>query len=192
MSEEKEDGPIATEEMGTQPEEKEESTSINLIDKQILIGEVPDSVPVHEERLQEQNIGIQQVLERSRVSKRKQKRRRTSSYLSYISRQVEKNGNQINKITMLTQSILKQGQAQSTSGVGVIQLQFQSIKQIKSQVSRLQKQVTLIKKDIQRIRTAPGTNARTRKRPFAITIMPKSKKRKSITSTKPRKSRSSR
>jgi hypothetical protein len=142
-----------------------------------------------EERPQ-QNIGIEQVQEGSRVSKKKQKRRRKTSYLSYISRQVEKNGNQINKITMMIQSILKQGQAKSTSGAGLVQSQFKPIKQIKSQVSRLQKQVAQIKKDIQRIGGASGTNARTKKRPFAITIMPKSKKHKSITSTKPRKSRS--
>lgn len=190
MSEEEEEGPIATEEMNTQPGEKEESTSINVIDKQISI-EVPARVPLQEE-LQEQNIGIEQVQEVSRVSRKKQKQRRTSSYLSYISKQVETNGNQINKITMMIQSILKQGQAKSTSGAGLVQSQFQSIKQIKSQLGQLQKQVALIKKDIQRIRMAPGANARARKRPFAITIMPKSKKSKSITSTKARKSRSSR
>jgi len=182
MPEEKEEGPIATVERDTQPEEKEEvPTSIDLIDKKISIGE---------EKPQEQNIGIeQQVQEESRGSKKKQKRRLTTSYISDISKQVEKNGNQINKITMMIQSLLKQGQAKSTSGAGVVQSQFQSIKQIKSQVSRLQEQVALIQKDVQRIRTAPGAKARTRKRSFAITIMPKSNKSKSITSAKARKSR---
>ena len=191
MSEEKEEEPLTTKEMERPFEEREEgSTSADVTDKPISIGEVPSAV--QEEKSQEQNIGIEQAQEGFRVSKKKQKRRRTSSYLSYISKQVEKNGNQINKITMMIQSILKQGQAKSASGAGVVQSQFQSIKQFKSQVSRLQKQVALIQKDIQRIRTAPSTNARTRKRPFAITIMPKSKKSKSITSTKARKSRSSR
>ena len=146
------------------------------------------SVP-QEEKPQEQNVRIEQVQEESRVSKKKQKRRLTTSYISDISKQVEKNGNQINKITMMIQSLLKHGQAKSTSGAGVVQSQFQSIKQIKSQVSRLQKQVALIQKDVQRIRTAPGAKARIRKRSFAITIMPKSKKSKSITSAKARKSR---
>lgn len=145
-----------------------------------------------EEKLKEQNIGIEQVQEESRVSKKKQKRKRTASYLSDISKQVEKNGNQIDRLTTFIQSLLKEGQARSTSGVGVVQSQFQSIKQIKSQISQLQKQVALIQKDIQRIRTAPGTKAKTRKRPLAITIMHKSKKNKSISNTKARKSRRSR
>ena len=179
MPKERED---VTAERDTQPEKKEETpTSIDLIDKQISIGE---------EKPQEQNIGIkQQVQEESRATKKKQKRRLTTSYISNISKQVERNGNQINKITMMIQSLVKQGQVKSTSGAGVVQSQFQSIKQIKSQVSRLQKQVALIQKDVQRIRTAPGAKARTRKPSFAITIMPKSKKSKSITSAKARKSK---
>jgi hypothetical protein len=189
--EEREEGPIVIGEMDTQSEEKEGATaSIDVIDKQISIGEVPATVPIdQEEKPQEQNIEIEQVQEESGVSKRKQKRRRATSYLSEISKQVEKNGNQINKITMMIQSLLKQGQAKSTSGAGFVQSQFQSIKQTKFQISQFQKQVALIQKDIQKIRTAPGTKARTRKRPFAITIVPKSKKSKSITSTKARKSR---
>ena len=189
--EEREEGPIVIGEMDTQSEEKEGATaSIDVIDKQISIGEVPATVPIdQEEKPQEQNIEIEQVQEESGVSKRKQKRRRATSYLSEISKQVEKNGNQINKITTMIQSLLKQGRAKSTSGAGFVQSQFQSIKQTKFQISQFQKQVALIQKDIQKIRTAPGTKARTRKRPFAITIVPKSKKSKSITSTKARKSR---
>ncbi|MGH9912631.1 MAG: hypothetical protein ACRD4W_09325, partial [Nitrososphaeraceae archaeon] len=63
------------------------------------------------------------------------------------------------------------------------------VKQVQSQISQLQKQVALIQKDIHRIRTAPGTKARTRKRPFAISIMPKSKKSKSPKSIKVKRSR---
>ena len=189
MSEEREEGPIATGEMDMQPEEREEvSTSIDVIDKQISIGEAPTIVS-HEEIPQEQNMGREQVQEESRVSKKRQKRRRIPSYLSDISKQVEKNGNQINKITLMVKSIQKQKRIKSTKGAEVSQVPLQLIKQVQAQVSQLQKQVTRIQNDIQRIRTVPGTKTRTRKRPFAITIMPKSKKSKSITSTKARKSR---
>jgi small-conductance mechanosensitive channel len=192
MSEEKDEEPLATEEMDRPFEEREEGlTSVDVTDKEISIGEVPTAVPQEEIPQEEKPQEMEQAQEEPRVSKKKQKRRRTTSYLLDISKQVEKNGNQINKITMMTQSLLKQGQAKSTSGAGVVQSQFQSIKQIRSQISQLQKQVALIQKNIQRIRTAPGTKARTRKRPFAIT-MPKSKKSKSITSIKARKSRRSR
>ena len=101
-----------------------------------------------QEKPQEQNIEIEKVQEESRVSKKQQKRRRVTSYLSDISKQIEKNGSQINKITMMIQSLLKQGQANSTSGAGFVQLRFQSIKQTKFQISQLQKQVVLIQKDI--------------------------------------------
>lgn len=188
MPEEKEEVYSTTAEKGMQSEEREEGpTSIDIADKQVSIEEAPVIGPP-EEKLKEQNIGIEQVQEESRVSKKKQKRKRTTSYLSDISKQVEKNGNQIDRLTTFIQSLLKEGQAKSTSGAGIVQAQFQSIKQIKSQTSQLQKQLALIQKDIQRIRTAPGTKAKTRKWPFAITIMHKSKKSKSITSTKARKS----
>jgi hypothetical protein len=179
---EKEEGPISTVKIEGQSGEREEgTTSTDVTDKQILIGEEP--AIVSQEKLQEQDRGIEQVQEKPIISKGKPKRRRITSYLSNISKQIEKHGNQINKMTMMVQSLLKQGQAKSTSGAGVLQSQFQSIKQLQSQLSQLQKQVALIQKDIQRIRTAPGAKARTGKRPFAITIMPKSKKSKSITST---------
>jgi hypothetical protein len=41
--------------------------------------------------------------------------------------------------------------------------QLQSIKQVRSQLGQLEKQVAGIQKDIQRIRTASATKARTRK-----------------------------
>jgi len=192
MPEEKEEVSSTTAEKGMQSEERVEGpTSIDVADKQVPIEEAPVIGPP-EEKLKEQDIGIEQVQEGSRVSKKKQKRKSTTSYLSEISKQVEKNGNQIHRLTTFIQSLLKERQVKSTSGAGIVQSQFQSIKQIKSQISQLQKQVALIQKGIQRIRTSPGTKAKTRKRPFAITIMHKSKKSKSITNTKARKSRRSR
>jgi hypothetical protein len=61
--------------------------------------EMPAIIP-QEEKLQEQNKKIEESQEKSSVRKKKQKRRVTA-YLSHISKQVEKNGNQINKITSL-------------------------------------------------------------------------------------------
>ncbi len=134
MSEEKEVGPIATEEMGKPLEESEVGpTSIDVTDYQDSIGEISVSES-QEEKMQEQNREIVGVQEESSISKRKQKRRITS-YLSNISKLVEKNGNQINKLTTLTQSLQKQTKP---IGAGIDQSQFQSIKQIKSQVSQLQ------------------------------------------------------
>jgi hypothetical protein len=201
MSEEREERPIATGEMDTQPEEKEEApTSIDVIDKQISIVEAPATVSVsvpQEEKPQEQNIGIEQVQEEFRVSKKKQKRRRITSYLSNISKQVEKNGNQINKITVMIQSLQKQRRTKLITGTGGKgQSQLQSIKQIQSQVSLLQKQVTRIQKDIQMIRTAPvkRTKGKIRKpsSTTATNIKPRSKKSKSFKSSKARKSKRSR
>ena len=184
MSEERVEGPIMTGEMDTQPEEREEgATSIDVADKQISIEELPVAVP-QEEKLQEQV----QVQQEPKISKRKQKRR-TISYLSNISKQIEKNGNQINKITMMVQSIKqKQKQTKSTKGPGVSQSPLQSIKQIQSQVSQLQKQMALIQKDIQKIRTAPATKTRFRKL-SSTTIKPRSKKSKSLKSDRGKRSR---
>ncbi len=132
--------------------------------KQISILEVPVIVP-QEEKLQEQNTGIEQVQEESRVSKKKkQKRRRITSYLSDISKQVGKNGNQINKINIMIQSLQMQRQAKLiTRARGTGQSQFQSIKQIQSQLRQLQKQVVRIQNDIKRIKTAPVTKPKFRK-----------------------------
>ena len=194
MSEEREEvGPTTIEEMDTQSEEREEvaPTTIDMTDKQISIEEAPVVVP-HEENLQEQNREREQVQEESKISKKGQ-RRRITSYLSNISKQIEKNGNQINKITMMVQSLNKQKQ---TTGIRrVNQSHSQSIKQIQSQLSQLQKQVTRIQKDIQRIRTAPAkrTKAKIRKSSSAtaVNIKPRSKKSKSLKSTKARKGRTS-
>lgn len=182
-------------EMVEQPMKKEEEpTSVDVTDKQISIGEAPAVVP-QEERSQEQV----QVQQEPKISKRKQKRRRITSYLSDISKQVEKNGNQINKITMMIQSLQKQEQKQtkSTSGTGVSQLTLQSTKQIQSQVSQLQRQVTRIQNDIQKIRLTSRT-AITSKAKFkkldssSAKFISKSKKSKSPKSTKIRRGRKSR
>jgi citrate synthase len=190
MSEERAEGPIMTGEMDTQPEEWEEgATSIDAADKQISIEEVPVAVP-QEERPQEQE------QQEPKISRRKQKRRITS-YLSNISKQVEKNGNQINKITMMVQSIQKQKRTKSTKGPGVSQSPLQSIKQIQSQVSQLHKQVTRIQKDIQRIRTTSGTGTSTKAKfkklaSSSANVKPRSKKSRSLKSNKMRRSRKSR
>ncbi|MPZ08152.1 MAG: hypothetical protein GEU26_17345 [Nitrososphaeraceae archaeon] len=183
MLEERNEGFISTGEMVQQPGEREDGpTSIDVADKEISIGEVPVAVS-QEEKLQEQ-VQVQQEL---KISKRKQKRRITS-YLSNISKQIEKNGNQINKITMVIQSIQKQRQTKSTKGAGVSQAPSQSIKQVQSQVSQLQKQMALIQKDIQKIRTAPATKTRFRKL-SSTTIKPRSKKSKSLKSDRGKRSR---
>jgi len=167
-----------TGEIDTKPVEREEGpTSIDVTDKQISIGEATVIVP-QEEKSQEQNIGIEQVQEESRISKKKPKRRRTTSYLINISKQVEKNGNQINKIITMIQSLQKQKQTKQITGVGERKSQLQSIKQIQSQFSQLQKQVTRIQNEIQKIRTAPAQKTRITKL-SSTTIKPRSKKSKS-------------
>jgi hypothetical protein len=146
-------------EMVEQPKEREEGpTSIDVTEKRISIGEAPAIVP-QEERPQDQV----QVYQELKISKKKQKRRITS-YLSSISKQVERNGNQIDKITMMVQSIQKQKQTKSTKGAGVSQSPLQLIKQIQSQVNQLQKQVSRIQIDVQKIRvTAAATKSGFRK-----------------------------
>jgi chromosome segregation ATPase len=192
MLEERNEGFISTGEMVEQPGEREEGpTSIDVADKEISIGEVPVAVS-QEEKLQEQ-VQVQQEL---KISKRKQKRRITS-YLSNISKQIEKNGNQINKITMVIQSIQKQRQTKSTKGAGVSQSPSQSIKQVQSQVSQLQKQVARIQNDIQRIRITSGSRTTTRAKfkkliSSSANVRPRSKKSKSLKSTKVKRGRKSR
>jgi valyl-tRNA synthetase len=163
-------------------------TSIDVTDEQTSIVEMP---PTEEEKVQEQNKQIEQIQEEFKISKRKQKRRITS-YLSNISKQVEKQGNQINKMTLMIQSLQKQKQKQTKSTVnsGIGHSQSQSIKQIQSQISQLQKQVTRIQKNIQRIRTIPTrrrTNTRLRKPSSTTGIKPRSKKGKSLKNIRARK-----
>jgi hypothetical protein len=191
---ERDEGFISTGEMVGQLGEREDGpTSIDVADKQISIDEVRVTVP-QEEKLQEE----EQVQQEPKISKRKQKTRITS-YLSNISKHVEKNGIQINKITTMVQSIQKQKQKQtkSTKGIGVSQSPSQPIKQIKSQISQLQKQLARIQNDIQRIRTTVGTGtakkAKFKKLPSSGTnIKPRSKKSRSLKSTKVRRGRKNR
>ena len=175
MWKEGEEGFIITEKMDEPSEEIEVGpTSIDVTDERISIGptsidvtdEQPSTVEApsaeQQEELQEQNKQIEQSQEKSRISKNKQKRRITS-YLSNISKQVEKQGNQINKMMIMIQSLQKQKLARAKDP-GVGQSQVQSVKQIQSQISQLQKQVARIPKDIQRIRTgySTSTGAKTR------------------------------
>lgn len=158
----------------------EEMTPVEVmtpVEKMISLEESP--VTVHEEKLQEQNREIEQAHEESSFRKKKQ-RRRTTTYLSQILKQAEKNGGEINKIRTSIESLQKQ---QRLAAVG----QSQSIKQIQSRFSQLQKQVIRIQKDIQRIRVAPATKIGIRKLASTTTSKPKSKKSKSVTSTKVRR-----
>ncbi|MGI0042419.1 MAG: hypothetical protein ACRD47_01800 [Nitrososphaeraceae archaeon] len=89
MSEENAEKSLTTGEMDRPFEEREEgSTSIDVTDKQISVREVPSAV--QEEIPQEgKPQEMEQAQEKPRISRTKQKRRITS-YLSSISKQVEK------------------------------------------------------------------------------------------------------
>lgn len=187
MSEEREEAPIMTEEMDKPLEEREVGhTSIGVTDEQLSIAEAPPAEQ-QGEKVQGQNKQIERAQEGSKISKSKQ-RRRISSYLSNLSKQVEKQGNQINKVTMMIQSLQRQKQTKSTTGTG--QSQLQSMKQIKSQVNQLQKQVIRIQDDVRRISSASirGTRARTktkfRERASSAGVKPRPKKIKSLRSGK--------
>ena len=186
MSEDREEGLIMMEEMDKPLEEMGVGpTLLDVTDEQISIGEVPLS-ELQEEKVQEQNKEVEQAQEEARISKRKQKRRITS-YLSNISKQVERQGHQINKLTMTIQSLQKQ--TKSTTGTGIVQSQFQSTKQIRSQLSLLQKQVARIQNDIQRIRSASMTRTKSKSRKLsssatASKVKPRSKKSRSAKSIK--------
>ncbi|MGI0045184.1 MAG: hypothetical protein ACRD47_15875 [Nitrososphaeraceae archaeon] len=197
MSEDREEGLIMTEEMDKSLEETRVGpTSLDVTDEQISIGEAP-LAELQDEKVQEQNREVEQGQEEARINKRKQKRRITS-YLSNISKQVEKQGHQISKLTMTIQSLQKQ--TRSTTGTGVVQEQFQSIKQIKSQLRLLQKQVARIQNDIQRIRSAPiaRTKSKSKSRKLSssatttATVKPRSKKSRSIKSIKIKRRRKNR
>jgi hypothetical protein len=204
MSEEGEEGSITTEDMSKPLEEREIGpTSLDVTDDRVSIG--PTSIDVtdeqasiletppaeqQEEKVQEQNKQIEQAQEESKIIKRKQKRRMTS-HLSNILRQVEKHGNQLNKMALMIQSLQKQKRTTPTVDTGIGKLQSQSTKRIQSQISHLQKQVTQIQKDIQRLIMVPTkrTNTRLRKLSSTIGIKPRSKKGKSLKNTKARKGR---
>jgi len=174
-------------------EREEEPTSPSLTENQ-FVEETPAIAP-QEENLQVQNKIIVESQEKSRISKKRQKRRRAITYLSHISKQVEKNGNQIDRITTLIESLQKQRQTIFTAGRGLGQSQSQSIKQIKSQLSQLQKQVSRVQKDLQKLRTAAAAKSGFRKlnsTTATTTVKPKSrtsKKNKAIASTRLRRKR---
>ena len=171
MLEERGEEFTSTEEMMKQPAEREEGPIVTEVsDRRVSIGEVP-AIVAQEEKLQEQE------QQEPKISKRKQKRR-TTTYLSNISKQVEKNRNQINKITMMVQSIQKQKQIKSTKGAEVSKLPLQLIKQVQAQVSLLQKQLTGIQNNIQKIRIAPASQVRFRKQ-SSTAMRSRSKKSKS-------------
>jgi hypothetical protein len=180
MSEEREepaptelmDSEVFTEE--TTPVEKttpvEEMTPV---EKMIPLEESP--VTVHEEKLQKQDREIEKAQEKSSFRKRKQKKR-TITYLTQILKQAEKNRDEINKLTMLIQSLQKQTKLAAAG-------QSQLLKQVQSQLSQLQKQVTRTQKDVQKMKMTPSTKTRMRK----SATRPRSKKSKSITSTRVRR-----
>jgi DNA repair exonuclease SbcCD ATPase subunit len=163
-------------------EEREEQPTSNEQEKtEISIEEKPNTV-LQEDKAQEQKKKIEEEQrEKPSVMKKKQTEQAATS-LSDTSKQVEKNANQINKITMLIQSLQKQT---NLTAVG----QSESIKQIRSQLSLLQKQVSQIQKDIQRIVTAASGATITRTRKSVSTMRPKFKIRKSAASTRVRRSR---
>jgi hypothetical protein len=181
MFEEGEEGSIMTED-GDKPLEEGEvgPTSIDVTDEQISTIGAPSPAEQKEEEVQEQNKRIEQAREESKISKIKQKRRITS-YLSNISKQVEKQGNQINKMTLVIQSFHKEKQNRTTTGLGIGQSQAQFVKQIQSQIRQLQKQVIQIQNDIRRIRTVSVTGTWAfRKRSSSTNVKPRTKKTKSL------------
>jgi hypothetical protein len=197
MSEDREEGLNKIEEMDKSLEETRVGpTSIDVTDEQISIGEVP-LAGLQDEKVQEQNREVEQRQEEARINKRKLKRRITS-YLSNISKQVEKQGHQISKLTMTIQSLQKQ--TRSTTRTGVVQGQFQTMKQIKSQLKLLQKQVARIQNDIQRIRSTPKARTKSKSKsrklsPSATTtatVKPRSKKSRSVKSIKIKRRRKNR
>jgi seryl-tRNA synthetase len=140
----------------------------------------------------------EQTQEKTRLTKRNQKKRITS-YLSGTTKQVEKHGNQINKLMKTIQFLQKQKPKQIKS-TKKDQLQLKSIQQIKSQVNQLQKQVSQIQNDVRRIRSASvsgtgvATRTKIRKSTSFVTpgVKPSAKKSKSLKNTKFKRSRSSR
>jgi hypothetical protein len=195
MSEEREEGPITTEELDGSFEEREIGptsidvtdeavsmgpTSIDVTDEQASIVETP-TAEQQEEKVQDQNKQIEQAQEESKIRKRKQKRRITS-YLSNILKQVEKQGNQINKLTLIIQSLQKQKQTKPIINAKIDQTESQSIKQIKTQVNQLQRQITRIQDDVLKIKPVTGrrqgTSIKVRKRAPSSSVKPRSKKTK--------------
>jgi hypothetical protein len=108
------------------------------------------------EKVQEQNKQIEHAQEEYKVNKMKQKKRITS-YLSNVSKQVEKQGNQINKITLMIQSLQE---TKPTVNARIDRSQSEFIKQIKYQINHLHRQIAQIENDVLRIRTVSITGKR--------------------------------
>ena len=185
MAEEREEEPISS------------ATAEDRIFEETTPAIISQEQELQEEELQEQNMENEASQEKTRIRKKRQKRRRAITYLTQISKQVERNGNQIDRITTFIHSLQKQRQSIISAGVGIRQSQSQSIKQIKSQLGQLQKQVSLIQKDIQKLRASSAGKARFRKlnssTSATIAAKPKSrmsKKNKAIVSTRLRRRRS--
>jgi hypothetical protein len=189
MSKEKGEVPITTD-MIDRSEREGGPTSIDVTANQNSIEEVSHVEP---QEVLEQNRALVHSHEEPSIRRRKQ--RRITSYLSNISKQVEKHGNQINKMTVMIQSFQQHKQTKSTAEVGIDQIQFKSIKQIKSQINQLQKQVSRIQNDIGRIKTASMTRTRAKTKfrkqaPSTIAaVKSRSKRSKLLKSTKVKKRR---
>jgi hypothetical protein len=170
-------------------------TSLDVRDQLNLPEEETPSIEPQQEEPQEENRRIEQLPLGPRTSRGKQKRRRITSYLSQILKQAEKQGNQINKLTIVVQSLQRQKQPKSMSAARVDGSQIQSVKQIKTQIGQLQKQVARIQKDIQKIRTVSNARSRTStksKSKSKSTVKARSKKGKLVKANKARKGRKSR
>jgi prefoldin subunit 5 len=83
-----------------------------------------------------------------------------TSHLSNISKQVEKQGNQINRLAIMIQSLQKQKQNKPTVDARIDRSQSQSIKQIKFQINQLQRQITGIQADVLKLRINSVTERR--------------------------------
>jgi hypothetical protein len=162
-------------------------TSIDVTDEQALIVETPPIEQEEKVEMQEQNKQIEQAQEESKVIKREQKKRVTS-HLSNISKQVEKQGNQINRLAIMIQSLQKQKQNKPTVDASIDRSQSLSIKQIKSQINQLQRQITGIHADVLKIRInsvtrrRQGKSSRVGKRASSTIVKPGPKKTKSYRS----------
>jgi len=143
-------------------------TSIDVTDEQASILETPPAEQ-QEEKVQEQNKQIEQAQEEFKISI-------------------------CNKLNLLIQSLQKQ--TKPTVNVAMDQSQLQSIKQIKSQVIQLQKQVTRLQDGVRRIKTASvigarqGTRTKVRKRVSSSSVKPRSKKTKLYRGTQSRRQKS--
>ncbi|MGC1133035.1 MAG: hypothetical protein WA941_09440 [Nitrososphaeraceae archaeon] len=181
---------ISTREMDEQPERMEEGEEEPTSAGSLTEMETPqEEIPVAVSEVEQARIRkgeTEQIHKETKADKSKRKRKQTLTYLSSISKQVERNGTQIHRIAKLIQSLHKQGQQTGVAAAARVRLghlQSQSIRQVKSQLNQLERQVSRIDTDIQKIRrTAAATKSGLRKQISSTTgrtsIKPKSKKSK--------------